>query len=87
MVSKGQFVGLDWNPLTGLHSQVMTGKQELTNSIALSHLSISRCSKQTSTNLHSEFSLHIKSSFFITLIIFFGGGGEGGGSFKSAGYP
>ena len=36
MVSKGQFVGLDWNRITRLHSQVMTGTQELTNSIALS---------------------------------------------------
>ena len=25
MVSKGQFVGLDWNHITRLHSQVMTG--------------------------------------------------------------
>ena len=30
MVSKGQFVGLDWNRITWLHSQVMTGTQELT---------------------------------------------------------
>ena len=36
MVSKGQFVGLDWNRITRLHSQVMTGTEELTNSIALS---------------------------------------------------
>ena len=28
MVSKGQFVGLDWNRITRLHSQVMTGTQE-----------------------------------------------------------
>ena len=27
MVSKGQFVGLDWNRITRLHSQVMTGTQ------------------------------------------------------------
>ena len=27
MVSKGQFVGLDWNRITRLHSQVMTGAQ------------------------------------------------------------
>ena len=33
---QGQFVGLDWNRITRLHSQVMTGTQELTNSIALS---------------------------------------------------
>ena len=31
MVSKGQFVGLDWNRITQLHSQVMTGTHELTN--------------------------------------------------------
>ena len=28
MVSKGQFVGLDWNRITRLHSQVMTGTHE-----------------------------------------------------------
>ena len=44
MVSKGQLVDLDWNPrywnrIVGLHSQVMTGTCELTNSITLSHLS------------------------------------------------
>ena len=33
MVSKGQFMGLDWNRITRLHSQVMTGTYELTNSI------------------------------------------------------
>ena len=37
MVSKGQFVGLDWNHIMRLHSQVMTGTQELTISIELSH--------------------------------------------------
>ena len=42
MVSKGQFVGLDWNCIARLHSQVMNGTCELTNSIALSHL-ISCC--------------------------------------------
>ena len=31
MVSKGQFVGLDWNRITRLHSQVMTGTHEPTN--------------------------------------------------------
>ena len=29
MVSKGQFVGLDWNRITRLHSQVMTGTQQV----------------------------------------------------------
>ena len=48
MVSKGQFVGVDWNRIKWLHSKVMTGTQELTNSIALSHESISRCSQPTS---------------------------------------
>ena len=37
MVSKGQFMGLDWNRTTRLHSQVMTGTHELTNTITLSH--------------------------------------------------
>ena len=37
MVSKGQFVGLNWNRIARLHSQVTTGTHELTNSIALSH--------------------------------------------------
>ena len=37
MVSKGQFMGLDWNRITRLHSQVMTGTHKLTNSITLSH--------------------------------------------------
>ena len=32
MVSRGQFVGLDWNHVTRLHSQAMTGTQEHTNS-------------------------------------------------------
>ena len=43
MVSKGHFVGLDWNRITRLHNQVMTGTkrslagtQEPTKSIALS---------------------------------------------------
>ena len=52
MVSKGQFVGLDWNRITRLHSQAVTGTQELTNSIALSPLSIS---KMRPTNLQSEY--------------------------------
>ena len=33
MVSKGQFVGLDWNRIARLHSQVTTGTRELTNSL------------------------------------------------------
>ena len=43
MESKGQFMGLDWNRITGLHSQVMPsgaawhGTHELTISITLSH--------------------------------------------------
>ena len=28
MVSKGQFVGLDWNRIMQLHSQVMTGTRD-----------------------------------------------------------
>ena len=30
MVSKGQFMGLDWNRITRLHSQVMTGTHDIT---------------------------------------------------------
>ena len=37
MVSKGQFMGLGRNRITQLHSQVMTGTHELTNSTTLSH--------------------------------------------------
>ena len=37
MVSKGKLVGRDWNHIVGLHSQVMNGTCELTNSKALSH--------------------------------------------------
>ena len=37
MVSKGQFIGLNWNRIAWLHSQVMTGTNELGNSITLSH--------------------------------------------------
>ena len=48
MVSKGEFMGLNCNRITRLHSQVMTGTHELTNSITLSHKSISRCSQPTS---------------------------------------
>ena len=36
MVSKGQFVGLDWNRIARLHSQVMTSTCE-------THLTASRC--------------------------------------------
>ena len=37
MVSKGQFMGPDWNRITRLHSQVVTDTDELTDSITLSH--------------------------------------------------
>ena len=37
MVSKCQFEDLDWIHITRLHSQIMIGTEELTNSIALSH--------------------------------------------------
>ena len=42
MVSKGQFVGLDWNRIARLHSQVMIGTQEVKNSLTASrcHLNI-----------------------------------------------
>ena len=52
MVSKGQFVGLDWNRITRLHSQAMTGTREFPNSIGavtLKHI------KMQPTNLQSEY--------------------------------
>ena len=51
MVSKGQFVGLDWNRITRLHSQVMIGTQEVKNSLTASrcHLkAYQRCGQPTS---------------------------------------
>ena len=51
MVSKGQFVGLDWNRITWLHSQVMIGTQEVRNSLTASpcHLkAYPRCGQPTS---------------------------------------
>ena len=33
---QGQFVGLDWNRITRLHSQVMIGTQEVKNSLTAS---------------------------------------------------
>ena len=51
MVSKGQFVGLDWNRITRLHSQVMKGTQEVKNSLTASrcHLkAYQRCGQPTS---------------------------------------
>ena len=73
MVSKGQFVGLDWKRIARLHSQVMTGTQELTNSIALSqHIKMQPTNLQSEyqrgscvqipsgTRIFSELSLHIK---------------------------
>ena len=63
MVSKGQFVGLHWNRITRLHSQVVTGTQELTNSIALSPLSIS---KMRPTNLQSEYMKEKKKKKYLS---------------------
>ena len=51
MVSKGQFVGLDWNRITRLHSQVMTGTQEEKNSLTASRCHLKaypRCGQTTS---------------------------------------
>ena len=48
MVSKGQFVGLDWNRITRLHSQVMIGTQEVKNSLTASRCHLKaypRCSQ------------------------------------------
>ena len=63
MVSKVQFVGLDWNRITRLHSQAVTGTQELTNSIALSPLSIS---KMRPTNLQSEYMKEKKKKKYLS---------------------
>ena len=51
MVSKGQFVGLDRNRITRLHSQVMTGTQEVKNSLTASRCHLKaypRCGQPTS---------------------------------------
>ena len=51
MVSKGQFVGLDWNRITRLHSQVMIGTQEEKNSLSASRCHLKaypRCGQPTS---------------------------------------
>ena len=51
MVSKGQFVGLDWNRITRLHSQVMIGTQEVKNSLTASRCHLKaypRCGQPTS---------------------------------------
>ena len=51
MVSKGQFMGLDWNRITWLHSQVTTGTYELTNSLG--------------ARIFSEFSKHLIYHVFV----------------------
>ena len=38
MVSKGQFVGLDWNRIARLHSQVTTGTHEGLHKIQYHHV-------------------------------------------------
>ena len=51
MVSKGQFVGLNWNRITRLHSQVMIGTQEVKNSLTASRCHLKaypRCGQPTS---------------------------------------
>ena len=56
MVSKGQFVGLDWNRITRLHSQVMIGTQEVKNSLTASrcHLkAYQRCGQPTLLTIES----------------------------------
>ena len=52
MVSKGQFVGLDWNRITRLHSQVMTGTQ---NSLTASRCHIKAYQRCSQPNLQSEY--------------------------------
>ena len=38
MASNDQIAGIDWNRIAGLHTHVLTGTYELTNSIAPSHV-------------------------------------------------
>ena len=60
MVSKGQFVGLDWNRITRLHSQVMTGTQEVKNSLTASRCHLKaypRCDQPTSKGFKSHLGL------------------------------
>ena len=37
LVTNGQFVGLDWDRIARIHSQVLTVTCQLNNSMALSH--------------------------------------------------
>ena len=53
MVIKGQFVGLDWNRIARLHSQVMTGTRETHYK---QHLAVTfRHIEIQPTNLQSEY--------------------------------
>ena len=54
MVSKGQFVGLDWNRITRLHSQVMTGTQEVKNSLTASQLTVANVSAKYAWLMFAE---------------------------------
>ena len=63
MVSKGQFVGLDWNRITRLHSQVMIGTQEVKSSsneyhvvvVSSSIYSLHNCLEIAFFSSHSDF--------------------------------
>ena len=51
MVSKGRVVGLDWNRITRLHSQVLIGTQEVKNLLTASRCHLKaypRCGQPTS---------------------------------------
>ena len=63
MVSKGQFVALDWNRITRLHSQVMTSTQEVKNSLTASRCHLkeyTRCDQPT-----SKVSILLQSEYII----------------------
>ena len=70
MVSKGQFVGLGWNRITRLRSQVMIGTQEVKNSLTASrcHLKaypfihIQTKFSNIETNLNSIFNIQYSAS-------------------------
>ena len=69
MVSKGQFVGLDWNRITRLHSQVMIGTQEVKNSLTASRCHLKaypRCGQPTS----KVSILKMKQHYFYSFILY-----------------
>ena len=58
MVSKGQFMGLHWNRITRLHSQVMTGTRELDHGGSWVQI-------PSGARIFSEFSKHLICHSFL----------------------